>query len=106
MARRAHFFDRFRIVYRHSSLLLKCIVLATIILSIAALTVLRLGINQYQDRTEALRSEASQMEQNNHELAEHLKELGTVQSVKRIAMEELGLVDPDTRYYEVETKQN
>lgn len=105
MAKKMRFFDRFRLVYRHSSLLLKCIVLATIILSVAALTVLRIGILQYQERTEMLRSEASRMEQKNQRLTEHLQDLGTVQSVKRIAMEELDLVDPGTIFYEVETNQ-
>lgn len=105
MAKKTRFFDRFRLVYRHSSLLLKCIVLATIILSVAALTVLRIGIHQYQERTEMLRAEAAQMEQKNQRLTEHLQDLGTVQSVKRIATEELDLVDPDTIFYEVETNQ-
>lgn len=101
MAKKKSLLSRVRLVYRHSPLLLKCAVLVTIVLSTAALTILRVGIGQYQDQTMWARAQAAQIEQENRELEENLQQLGTVESVKRIAQEELGLVDPDTVFYSI-----
>lgn len=92
-------FRRFKLVYRRSSTLLKCVVLAAIVLSTAALLTLRLTIRDYQDRQQALALEAAQLEQENRKLTQSIAELGTVESIKRIAREELGLVDPDTEFF-------
>lgn len=93
----------FQLVYRHSPLLLKCAVLATVVLSAAALTVLTAGINHYQAEKEALRNQAAQLEQENKELEERIDQKDTVQGIKDIASEELGYVEADTTYYEVVT---
>jgi len=39
------------------------------------------------------------LQQDNQELAERIAELGSAESVKQIAMEVLGLVDPDAVFY-------
>lgn len=96
MTAKKGFFSRFRLVYKRSSPLLKCVVLATIVLSTVALIALQIGIRQHQSGTEAYRNQAALLERENSTLEEHIGQLGTVQSVKRIAMEKLGLVDPDT----------
>ncbi len=96
MAAKGNIFNRVRFVRRHSSLLLKCAVLAVVVLSALTLTSLSIGIHQNRQRAEALRSQAAQLERENETLAEHISQLGTVQSVKRIAAEALGLVDPGT----------
>ena len=101
MAKAKSMLSRIRLVYRHSPLLLKCAVLVTIVLSTVALTTLRIGISQYQDQTALARAEAAQLEQENRQLEENIQQLGTVDSVRRIAQEELGLVDPNTRFYNI-----
>ena len=93
------FLSRIRLVYRRSSTLTKCVVLATIVLSTAALTTLRLGIDQYQAQTDQVRAQAAQLEQENRKLTAYIAELGTEKSIKRIANLELGLVDPDSQFF-------
>ena len=93
-------FRRFRLVYRRSSTLLKCVVLTAIVLSAAVLVTLRFTIQDFQAYQQALAQQAAQLEQENRLLTQHIAELGTVESVKRIAREELGLVDPDTIIFE------
>jgi len=90
---------RIRLIYRRSSPLLKCVVLAAIVLSTAALITLRTSILQTQSQTDDLRSQAAQLEQENAKLEKSIAELGTLQSVKSIAMAELGLVDPDAEFF-------
>ena len=96
MFKKANLFSRIRLVYRRSSLLLKCVVLVTIVLSTVALVALRLSIMDAQKQAAQLRAQAAALEQENDLLEKHIAELGTVGSVKRIASQELGLVDPDS----------
>ena len=93
---------KIRLVYHRSSPLLKCVVLAAIVLCTASLLILRGAIGQTRQETEKKRAEAARLEQENRKIAKHIAELGTIQSIKRIAGEELGLVDPDTIFYETE----
>ena len=90
-----------KFVYRHSPLLLKCAVLATVVLSAAALTVLTAEINRTEAYRDAKRKEAAQLEQENKEQADLNSNKDTVQGIKDIAEKELGYVDGDTTYYEV-----
>lgn len=99
MAKQSNPLNRIRLVYRRSSLLLKCVVLATIVLSTAALITLRASILEVEARTELLRAQAAELEWSNQELQERIAELGTIQSVIRIAGEKLGLVTPDTTFF-------
>ena len=88
-----------RIVYRRSSTLVKCVVLATIVVSTMALVVLRISIQANQGQQKDLQLQAAQLEQENRALTRQIAELGTVESVKRIARLELGLVDPDSQFF-------
>ncbi len=88
-----------RLVYRRSSTLLKCTVLVSIILSTMALITLRASIMEQQGRAMDLRQRATQLKQQNTTLEQNLAELGTEKSVRRIASEKLGLVDPDTTFF-------
>ncbi len=99
MAAKKHPFRRIRLIYRRSSTLVKCVVLAAIVLSTAALLILRTSIQTAQDRQQILQQQAAQLEQDNRRLTQYIAELGTVQSVKRIATQELGLVDPDSQFF-------
>ena len=95
MANRFNPFSRIRLVYRRSSLLLKCVVLVAIILSTAALLTIRYSIRSSQQELDHLRNQAARLEQENQELDQQTGALGTVDSIKQIAQEELDLVDPD-----------
>ena len=99
MANRKNPFRRIRLVYRRSSTLLKCAVLAVIVLSTVALLAIHFTIGQTKQDTEELRQEAARLEMENRQLTEAIAEVGTVQSIKRIAMEQLGLVDPDSEFF-------
>ena len=54
---------------------------------------------QLQDQTEAYRQQAALLEQNNQKLSLYISQLGTVQGVKHIANEKLGLVDPNDFFF-------
>jgi len=88
-----------RFVYQSSPLLLKCVVLVMILVSVAALVVLGDAIADSKARQDALQMEAAQLEEQNRRLTQEIAELGTVESVKRIASLKLGLVDPDDQIF-------
>ena len=85
-----------KVVVRSSPAALKIVLIILIVFSMAALLALRWVHNGILEETENLRDEAAAVEYANSELQEKTEELGSVQSVKDIAREELGLVDPDT----------
>ena len=91
--------SRIRLVYRRSSPLMKCVVLATIVLSTAALLTLRMAIGDTRAQTDDLRQQAAVLEQQNQTLQQDIAELDTVQGIKHIATEVLGLVEPDTVFF-------
>lgn len=99
MSAKRPLFRRFRLIYRHSSTLVKCVVLAAIVLSTAALMILRVSIQTQQNQQQELQGQAAQLEKDNRILTQYIAELGTVKSVKRIATQELGLVDPDSQFF-------
>lgn len=90
---------RVRLIYRRSSVLLKCVVLSCIVLSTIALWTLGASVHAANMEAEQLQEQAALLQQENQELAERIAELGTAESVKQIAMEILGLVDPDAVFY-------
>ena len=96
---RKHPFKAIRLVYRRSSILVKSVVLATLVLSILALIVLRISIQSNQGQQADLQVQAALLEQENRALTKQIAELGTVESVKRIATLQLGLVDPNSQFF-------
>ncbi len=96
MSERKNPFRNTKVVVRSSPPLLKLILIALIVLSITALAALSWVNASIRARTEAMRQEAATLLDENAELEEKIGELGSVQSVKDIAQEELDLVDPDT----------
>jgi cell division protein FtsB len=64
-------------------------------------TLLTLGaiIRDTNNNTEALRQQAGQLLPENEKLQDKIDNLGTVDSVKQIATEEGGLVDPGTVFF-------
>lgn len=92
-------FSHIRIIFRRTSPLMKCVVLTTVIACTAALIALRVSIQQNRDRQEDMEQQAIQLVQENKALTQNIAKLGTVESVKRIAETELGLVDPDAQFF-------
>lgn len=99
MSNRKNPFSRIRLVYRRSSTLLKCVVLAAIVLATAALLTIHFSIRQQQQDLQQLRTQASRIESSNQTYQERIAQAGTVQEIKRIATEELGLVDPEAEFF-------
>ena len=97
---------RVRVVFRHSSTLLKCVILAAIVLSTAAILILRNEIGRTKQQYDDLRDQAAQQEQKKHRLEDYIKEHGTVEGIRRYASEVLGMVDPDATFYDTETESN
>jgi len=93
---------RVRLVYRRSSVLTKTVVLSAGVLAMAALLTLNLTIEGVRNKTNELRDQAAQLEQENSQLEENIDNLGSVEGVEQIAKDELGLVDPDTVIIEPE----
>ena len=87
---------RFQLQYRRTPTLHKVAVAAAIVLSSLTLISLRLAHWQAEDTVADLRSQIAALEQSNAELRQDIDELGTTDSIREIAREELGLVDPDT----------
>lgn len=88
--------SRIRLVYRRSSTLVKCVVLAALVLCTLALLTLRHAILDTKNQLEITRKKAAALERENARLEEAISQLGTVQSVTDLAGKLLGLVDPDT----------
>lgn len=99
MEKQNHPFSHIRIVFRRTSPLMKCVVLTLIVACTVALISLRAGHQQEAQRQADLREQAVKLAQENRELTQNIAKLGTVESVKRIAEAELGLVDPDTQFF-------
>lgn len=96
------FLNRFQLQYRRTSNLHKVVVAAAILLASVTLVTLRLGQWEAQAQLAGLQRRAAELEQHNEELRQDIDELGTADSVREIAREELGLVDPDTIIFEQE----
>jgi len=99
MAQKKNPFSHIRVVYRRSSTLLKCAVLAAIVLSIAALTIIRISILNTRKVQISLQTQINHLSQDNQRLTRQIAELGTVESVQRIATQELGLVNPNSQFF-------
>ena len=85
-----------KVVRRRSRLLTKVVVLAAVLLSVATLLTLLLVIQSTRAQTEALKTEAVQLNRENSRLELYIQELGTIKGIIRIAQEELGLIEPDS----------
>ena len=90
------FLSRFQLQYRRTPTLHKVVVAAAIVLASLTLVSLRLGHWEAEAKLSELQHRANLLEQENQELREDIDRLGTTDSIREIAKEELGLVDPDT----------
>lgn len=96
MAERANPFRNIRFIVRPGPRKLKIILAALILACAAALVALGMVQNRIHQQTQAVLDQAAALEQENAELTEKKESLGSSSSIKEIAKEELGLVDPDT----------
>ena len=96
MARFKNPLRHIKLVYKRSSNVTKLVVLCAIVICTAALLILGGAIRDAEARTDALRAQASRLEQENNRLSSLIDSLGTVAGIEQIAREELGLVDPDS----------
>jgi cell division protein FtsB len=94
------FLNRFQLQYRRTSTLNKVVIAAAVVLSSLTLLSLRLVRVEAEETLADLRQQAAILDQRNEELRRDIDELGTTDSVRKIAQEELGLVDPDTIIFE------
>jgi cell division protein FtsL len=85
-----------KVEIRPAPTVLKIVLILLIVFSIAALVGLRWVHNGLRDKIQDLKQEAAALEQDNADLQEKIDDLGSVQSVKDIARDEMGLVDPNT----------
>ena len=67
-----------------------------VVIAIAALLVLHSVTLDAQAQAERWRAQAQQLEQEQQDLEDKIDNLGTLEGIKDIAQDELGLVDPDT----------
>ncbi len=91
-----------KISFQKSSNVTKIAVLAAIILPTVAVVALNAATNAAQQDYEALRQQAAALVEQNQEMSDRVKSLGSVESAIQIAMEELGLVESDTVIIEPE----
>lgn len=88
--------SQFRLVRQRSSRLTKVVVALTIVLAVVALLVLRSATLNARAEADAWRDEAQAQEQEKSALEKLFGNLGTLEGIKDIAENLLGLTDPDT----------
>lgn len=91
-----------RLVYKKTPALTKIVVSVAVVLSMAALLMLHGAIDGTRRNTEELRQQAMALEQEKQLLEQYDQEKGTVREVIRIAMERLGLIEPDSIVFQPE----
>ena len=89
-------FRNTKLVLYPSSRTLKVAVIVLILFSMIALGAIAWVRTSILSRTEDMRSEAAALEDENAALEEKIGNLGTLEGIRDIAREILGLVDPDT----------
>lgn len=99
MAKRKNPFSRVRLVYRRSKPLTKMVVTVAIVLSMVALISLGMAQRAAKNRAAELQQQVQELSQKNEALREDISQLGTVESVQKIARELLGLVTPGTVFF-------
>ena len=90
------FLRKYKLVRQRTSPLLKAVVTVSIALCTVALIALRLSMWERQTELALLHSQAAALAQENAELQSRVDALGTAESYRQIAAEQLGMVDPNT----------
>ena len=85
-----------RVIVRPAAKKLKVVLILLVLVSIVALATLIVVRIRVEQETQALLDQAAILEQENQDLLDKTEKLGSSDSIRDIAKEELGLVDPDT----------
>ena len=85
-----------QVILRHSSPVLKAVVIVLIVFSMAALGALMWVQAGLQSQVRSMTAEAAAILNENEKLSHRLETPGDVKTIREIAEEELDLVTPDT----------
>ena len=85
-----------QVILTPSSGLLKVLVVVLVVLSVTALVALNWVQLRLENQTRAMHQEAVAVQHQNQELQRKINALGSEESVREIARDELGMADPDT----------
>ncbi len=85
-----------KLVLKKTNPVTKAAILAATVLSLVALVALYSSIERLDEQYEAMRKQAQELESGNGQLQSQIDDLGSWESAIRIAMEELGLIFPDS----------
>ena len=96
MAERTNPLRNIRFIVQPGPRKLKIILIALILACTAALITVGVIRGRIQQQTQAALDQAAALEQENADLVEKKENLGSSSSIRDIAKEELGLVEPDT----------
>ncbi len=91
-----------KLSFRKSSPLTKVALLAAVVLFTVAMVALSASIRKAEADYEAMRKQAAAIAAENRQLSDRILSLGSVESAIQIAMEELGLIEPDSTVIEPE----
>ena len=99
MAKLKNPFSRVRLVFRRSKPLTKMIVAIAIVLSMVALISLGVATRAAKERAAELQQQVGALEQENEALQQDISQLGTIESLQKLARELLDLVVPGTVFF-------
>ena len=99
MAKLKNPFSRVRLVFRRSKPLTKMIVAIAIVLSMVALISLGVATRAAKERAAELQQQVGALEQENEALQQDISQLGTIESLQKLARELLDLVMPGTVFF-------
>ena len=91
-----------QVILRHSSPVLKAVVIVLIVFSLAALGALMWVQAGLQSQVRSMTAEATAILDENEKLSRRLETPGDVKTIREIAEEELDLVTPDTVLIELQ----
>ena len=91
-----------QVILRHSSPVLKAVVIVLIVFSMAALGALMWVQAGLQSQVRSMTAEAAAIRDENEKLSRRLETPGDVKTIREIAEEELDLVTPDTVLIELQ----
>ena len=91
-----------QVILRHSSPVLKAVVIVLIVFSMAALGALMWVQAGLQSQVRSMTAEAAAILNENEKLSQRLENPGDVKTIREIAEEELDLVTPDTVLIELQ----
>ncbi len=85
-----------RVVFKNSTVLLKILILTLLVFSMLALAALSWVRVRVQTQTRELQAQIAQESGINRQLSDRLEDMTSDEAVRKIAEQELGLVNPNT----------